>query len=66
MQYSRTFVRQVQTSWIQAHAHTFLSRAFQRHREHNLKHHLKHPGFGGPHNYKSKQNKTKQTTFLHR
>jgi hypothetical protein len=57
IQYSRTFAPQVQTSWNQAHAPLLVMRAFQRPQEHDLK----HPGFGGSHNYK-----TKQTTFLHR
>ncbi len=55
IQYSTTFALQVQTSHgNQAHAPPCLSRAFQRHQEHNLK----HPPFSGSHNYKTK--KTKQ------
>jgi hypothetical protein len=37
IQHSRTFAPQVQTSWNQAHA-PFLSKAFQRHQDDNLKH----------------------------
>jgi len=60
IQYSRTFAPQVQTPWNQAHATPSLSRAFQRHQEH----HLKHPCLVDL--ITTKQNKTKQTTFLHR
>jgi hypothetical protein len=37
IQYSRTFAREVQMSWNGA-MHPSLSKAFQRHQEHNLKH----------------------------
>ncbi len=52
IQYSRTFVPQVQTSWNQAHA-PLLVKSFQRHQEHNLK----HPGLVN-------LIVTKQTTFI--
>jgi hypothetical protein len=69
IQYSRTFAPQVQTSWNETKPmHPSLSRAFQRHKEHNLKSFPKTrrtqseaSQFCESHNYK-----TKQTTFLHR
>jgi hypothetical protein len=65
MQYSRTFALQVQTSWNQAHA-PLLMESFPKTPRAQFKASW---WFGGSHNYKKKQNKTKQneqTTFLHR
>ncbi len=55
IQYSRTFVRQVQTSWNQAHA-PLLVESFPK----TPRTWSEASQFGGSHNYKRKQ-----TTFLH-
>ena len=59
IQYSRTFAPQVQMSWNKP-MDPSSSRAFQRHQEHDLK----HPSLVDL--ITTKQNKTKQSTFLHR
>ncbi len=57
IQYSKTFAPQVQTH-VTKPMHPSSLRAFQRHHEHDLKHPIWWISY--------LQNKTKQTTFLHR
>jgi hypothetical protein len=69
IQYSRTFAPQVQTSWNQAHALLLLVKCvecFPKTSKIIPRTQSEASQFGGSHNYKTKQNKTKQTTFLHR
>jgi hypothetical protein len=61
IQYSKTFALHVQTSWNQAHA-PHLVKSFPK----TPRTRSEASPFGGSHNYKTKQNKTNQTTFVDR